>query len=152
MNDPGRGYLLDVNILISLAWPDHEAHAVSTRWFSSDLESPWYTCVLTQLGFVRVSSHPSFPFAGERPTVSASQDALQRLLDDPLHVFLDRLADIRSPEIATIMQQARSTKMLTDTYLLALCSLHNLTLVTLDQGLKNLRPQPLLLYAQPPLS
>jgi predicted nucleic acid-binding protein len=49
--------LLDVNVLIALAWPNHIHHRLASRWFDRNRKSGWATCPLTQSGFVRVSSN-----------------------------------------------------------------------------------------------
>ena len=48
--------LLDVNVLLALAWPSHQFHAVATRRLD-DPEQRWSTCAITQLGFIRLSSN-----------------------------------------------------------------------------------------------
>ena len=41
--------LLDVNVLIALAWPNHLHHAVALSWFEANVESGWATCAVTEL-------------------------------------------------------------------------------------------------------
>ena len=54
-----KPYLLDTNVLIALAWPNHVHHREAQTWFAkkggsiSDL--PDY-----QTGVVRISSNPAF--------------------------------------------------------------------------------------------
>ncbi|MGI9022281.1 MAG: type II toxin-antitoxin system VapC family toxin, partial [Acidimicrobiales bacterium] len=55
--------LLDVNVLIALAWPNHVHHDRARSWFSGPGSSGWATRPLPQHGFVRVSSHPMLPHA-----------------------------------------------------------------------------------------
>ena len=50
--------LLDVNVLVALAWPNHIFHKAAREWFSSVHQAGWATCPITQSGFVRVSSNP----------------------------------------------------------------------------------------------
>lgn len=52
--------LLDVNLLIALAWPTHVHHTAARLWFDSIGRTGWATCPITRLGFVRVSSNPRF--------------------------------------------------------------------------------------------
>lgn len=52
--------LLDVNVLLALAWPNHQHHAAAHRWFSRGSREGWATCPLTELAFVRLSSNPAF--------------------------------------------------------------------------------------------
>jgi hypothetical protein len=49
--------LADVNVLVSLAWPNHVHHAQSRAWFAEFGMKGWATCPITEAGFVRVSSN-----------------------------------------------------------------------------------------------
>ena len=51
--------LLDVNVLIALAWPNHVHHEAARAWFTGRRREGWATCLLTEAGFVRVSCNPS---------------------------------------------------------------------------------------------
>jgi toxin-antitoxin system PIN domain toxin len=68
-----KGYLLDVNVLLALAWPNHTQHAAVHAWFAQHRAAGWGTCMVTQLGFVRISSHPAIAHH------VSTQDALQKL-------------------------------------------------------------------------
>jgi toxin-antitoxin system PIN domain toxin len=52
--------LLDVDLLLALAWPSHQHHLAAHRWFSRSSRNGWATCSLTELAFVRLSSNPAF--------------------------------------------------------------------------------------------
>lgn len=52
--------LLDVNVLLALAWPNHQHHAAAHRWFARSSKEGWATFPLTELAFVRLSSNPAF--------------------------------------------------------------------------------------------
>jgi predicted nucleic acid-binding protein len=54
-------YLLDINILIALADPDHEHHGKAESFFLANHQRGWATCPITENGFVRIISHPSYP-------------------------------------------------------------------------------------------
>ncbi len=47
--------LLDVTVLVALAWPNHVHHHSARRWFAHR-PGPWATTPVTECGFVRVSS------------------------------------------------------------------------------------------------
>ena len=51
--------LLDVNVLLALAWPNHVHHAAAHRWFADNRAEGWATCPLTQLGFARLAMQPA---------------------------------------------------------------------------------------------
>lgn len=55
-----KGYLLDTNLLIALFWPRHEGHKVALSWFTRQRGKGWAPCPITQAGFVRIVSNPSF--------------------------------------------------------------------------------------------
>jgi hypothetical protein len=91
--------LLDVNVLLALAWPLHVHHGPARRWFSLQRPQGWATCSLTQAAFVRLSSQ-----AGpvRQPVlVSEAIRVLEAAVSAPEHVFwpLERgIADVL-PEI-----------------------------------------------------
>ena len=50
--------LLDINVLLAIAWPQHMHHARVNRWFLAQTthgKLSIATCPITQLGFVRIS-------------------------------------------------------------------------------------------------
>jgi hypothetical protein len=53
-------YLLDVNILIALADPNHIHHGRARGWFLSEHREAWATCPLTENGFIRILGHASY--------------------------------------------------------------------------------------------
>ncbi len=54
------GFLLDVNVLIAMAWPTHRAHEKVQEWLARHAREGWATCPLTQTAFVRILSNPAF--------------------------------------------------------------------------------------------
>ena len=62
--------LLDVNVLIALAWPNHVHHAAARDWFERHGQAGWATCTLTEAGFVS-----SFlqPIGGPSPRYSVGR-------------------------------------------------------------------------------
>src|SRR3954471_10286866 len=52
-------FLLDVNVLLALAWPTHVHHTAAHNWFSENAAPGWATCPITQIGFVRLSMQPA---------------------------------------------------------------------------------------------
>jgi toxin-antitoxin system PIN domain toxin len=82
--------LLDVNVLLALAWPVHVHHDAAHRWFAANRREGWSTCVHTEMGFIRLSMQPAVV-----KTTIGFADALKALtnsLSAPEHVFwpLDR--------------------------------------------------------------
>lgn len=82
-----KAALLDINVLLALAWPNHQNHAAAHGWFARESRHGWATCAFTQLGFVRPSSNPAYP-SGAVPPVKTARQAGGRLvpLDGRLHI------------------------------------------------------------------
>jgi uncharacterized protein len=49
--------LLDVNVLIALAWPNHICHVQAIEWFKEQRNLGWATSPTTENGFIRISSN-----------------------------------------------------------------------------------------------
>src|SRR5437764_12681828 len=61
---PGRigvkaGFLLDVNVLIAMAWPTHRAHEKVQEWLPRHARDGSATSLLTQTACVRTLSNPA---------------------------------------------------------------------------------------------
>jgi len=127
--------LLDVNVLIALLWPPHEAHARAQRWFAQNARHGWATCAMTQAGFVRIVSNPIF----SRRAVSP-RDALEVLsgsLQHPAHHFWTE--DIGVTEaLAHFGRRLLGHQQITDAYLLGLAIQKKGRLATLDASLSSL--------------
>jgi uncharacterized protein len=132
------GFLLDVNVLIALLWPPHEAHERAQRWFAKNAGQGWATCAMTQAGFVRVVSNPAF----SRRAVSP-RDALQVLggsVQHPAHHFWTE--DIGVAEaVAPFGRRLLGHQQITDGYLLGLAIHKKGRLATLDGSVPSLLPE-----------
>jgi uncharacterized protein len=128
--------LLDVNVLVAMTWPSHEAHDKVQRWLSQHHEK-WATCPFTQAGFVRLISNPAFS-----PSALTPGDALRLLesnLAHPAHQFW--------PDDLTLLQaiggfnpKIVGHQQVTDAYLLGLAIHKKGKLVTLDRALAAILP------------
>jgi uncharacterized protein len=127
--------LLDVNVLIALLWPPHEAHARAQRWFAQNARHGWATCAMTQAGFVRIVSNPIFSRSAVSP-----RDALEVLsgsLQHPAHHFWTE--DIGVTEaLAHFGRRLLGHQQITDAYLLGLAIQKKGRLATLDASLSSL--------------
>jgi uncharacterized protein len=63
--------LLDTNVLLALAWPNHQHHAQAHTWFAANAKKGWATCAFTQLGFIRLSSNPAYTANAVSPQEAA---------------------------------------------------------------------------------
>ena len=127
--------LLDVNVLIALAWPNHVHHDATRRWFTENRGDGWATCPLTEAGFVRVSCNPSAVQHVVTPCEAIA--LLQRLTRLESHSFwpLDRsIADLPRE----LVSRLQGYRQITDAVLLAVAIQRGGTLATLDSGLARL--------------
>ncbi|MFY9843459.1 MAG: TA system VapC family ribonuclease toxin [Terriglobales bacterium] len=130
--------LLDVNVLIALLWPPHEAHGRAQQWFARNADAGWATCAMTQAGFARVVSNPAFSQRGISP-----QDALEVLggsLRHRAHHFWTE--DIGVAEaVGQFERRLAGHQQITDAYLLGLAIHKKGRLATLDSSLASLLPE-----------
>ncbi len=127
--------LLDVNVLVALAWPNHIHHEAVLSWFGEQREAGWATCALTEAGFVRVSCNPSaVRYAVTPADAIALLGELRRL---GAHSFwsLDRSLTDLPQAIAARIQGYRQV---TDAVLVAAAMRYGGQLATLDHGLTQL--------------
>ncbi|MGB9071883.1 MAG: TA system VapC family ribonuclease toxin [Terriglobales bacterium] len=128
-------FLLDVNVLIALLWPPHEAHARAQRWFAHNADQGWASCAMTQAGFVRIVSNPAF----SRRAVSP-RDALEVLsgsLQHPAHHFWTEDIGVNEA-LAHFGRRLLGHQQVTDAYLLGLAIHKKGRLATLDASLSSL--------------
>jgi hypothetical protein len=130
-------YLLDVNVLIALSWPEHSQHGLARRWFARHRVKGWATCPLAEAGFVRIVSNPAF--SSRSVSVQQATEGLADSLRDDAHQFW---ADsIRWPDApAMFANPIRGHQQITDAYLVALAIHHKGKLATLDQGIQKWAP------------
>ena len=125
-----KPYLLDINVLVALAWPSHVHHAEAQQWFACKREVGFRTCPLTEVGFVRISSNPSFTPNAVLPSEAAL--LLERITAMPQHKFWpDDLSLLTAIGVKTLLVGHRQ---ITDAYLVALAKKHGGILATFDRG------------------
>ncbi len=130
-------YLLDVNVLVSLSWPDHVAHAVVRKWFAKNSSKGWATCPLVQAGFVRITSNPIF--SSRSVSVQEAVDGLRASLASEDHQFWPD--SISLPEALGVLPMPLSGHgQITDAYLVALAIRHRGKLATLDHRIAAFAP------------
>ena len=120
--------LPDTNVLLAIAWPNHQHHRRAQTWFERAAPSGWATCALTELGFTRLSSNPAFT----REAVSPC-DAIELLLElrkFGRHTFW---AEMPSVEALRLLPLA-GHQQLNDALLVKLAEQHRGVLVTFDRA------------------
>ena len=120
--------LPDTNLLLALAWPNHQHHRLAQTWFRQAAPLGWATCALTELGFARLSSNPAFT----KQAVSPS-DAIALLLDlrrFGKHVFWRELPSVEALSSLPLAGH----QQLNDALLVKLAESKRGTLVTFDRA------------------
>jgi toxin-antitoxin system PIN domain toxin len=121
--------LLDVNVLVALLDIDHVHHARARAWLESHAAEGWASCAITQLGYVRVVSHPSYP--SPEPIARAWED-LAHATASPYHQYWP--CDLPPLDPAWIdPARIQGPNQLTDAYLLALAASRGGRFATFDR-------------------
>ncbi|MGH9416941.1 MAG: hypothetical protein ACRD01_09960 [Terriglobales bacterium] len=94
MKKPTDPLLLDINVLLALAWPNHQFHALACRRMQS--AAHWTTCALTQLAFVRLLITSAV--VGVAKPAGEALAVLAAMVNGPQHVYWSRLPALRAPE------------------------------------------------------
>lgn len=123
-----NGHLLDVNVLLALADPQHVHHDAAHAWFARHASDGWATCPITENAFVRIASHPGYP---NRPgDAQVVIELLRRICGRDGHRFWP---DTISPRDIVVRGHALTHGQLTDVYLLALAVANGGRLATLGR-------------------
>lgn len=123
-------HLLDVNVLLALAWPNHVHHAAAHTWFDDAGSAGWLTCSVTESGFIRVSSN-------QRATPDARSPAeaawlLHRMCRLPGHEFLVDTVSLASQH-EQVAHLAHGSAHITDAHLILLAREAPCGFVTFDR-------------------
>jgi uncharacterized protein len=122
--------LLDVNVLLALAWPNHQHHATAHHWFAREAKQGWATIGFTQVAFIRLSSNPFYTPNAVAPREAAA--LLRDLVAHKHHRFWPS-PGAAGPEIYA---KAIGHQQVHDAYLVEVARQHKGRLVTFDQRLK----------------
>jgi toxin-antitoxin system PIN domain toxin len=130
-------YLLDVNVLLALAWPNHDHHHAAHAWFGRSRVEGWATCPMTQAGFVRISCQPAV--SKHLVPVHEAVQILGASTRSSDHHFWHQTSAVTSlsPEL---LKRVMGPQQLTDALLLELAIRHKGALATFDQRIGNLLP------------
>ena len=126
-----ESHLLDLNVLIALAWPQHVHHARAHAWFGSQT-GPWMTTPLTEAGFVRLSTNPVV--VTETITMSTALGVLSAMRTADRHEFLPDDSSLAAPQIA--LAALATSRQVTDAHLVNLAARSGVILATLDRGIE----------------
>ena len=132
-------FLLDANVLLALAWPNHPFHQRAVTRFARRERHRWATCLLTQAAFLRLSSNPAI-IPGAKSAAEAGY-LLGELIDDPNHVFLEA----KSKQLARLQEllaRCHGHNQVNDAFLIWLALSHGANVLTFDAPLRHLSPKP----------
>ena len=123
--------LLDVNVLVALAWPPHIHHRTAREWFAAEPRRRWATTPVTESGFIRVSSNAHVIADARTPAESA--DFLVALQGHGAWEFWTDAVPV-----ARSMQGVMGYRQVTDAHLLQLAHDQGGSVATFDAGLAQL--------------
>jgi toxin-antitoxin system PIN domain toxin len=134
-----RSFCPDINVWIALAYEGHERHRIAAVWFAGLNGDIAYFCRQTQLGFLRLLTHPSVMRGDVRSQAEAWQ-AYDLFRTDQRVSFREEenAAQLESVLRRLTTTQRSSSKQWPDAYLAAFARSAELTLVTFDRGLRSL--------------
>lgn len=122
--------LLDVNALIAMIDYGHIHYARLHAWWQKEDRAGWASCAITQNGFVRIVSQPSY---AQSCSTTTAVELLRVALDHKSHAFWPENISIADKKIFD-HSRLISHRQITDVYLLALAVKHGGRLVTFDKG------------------
>ena len=141
-----KSYFPDVNVWVALAYRGHQHHPVASSWFERLKSGTAVFCRLTQLGFLRLLTHPLVI----RDEVKTQLEAWKAydLLASSWRV--DFYPEPNSDEVERELRSLTATNQAApqqwpDAYLAAFAKVAGLMLVTFDRALSKLAGGELLL-------
>ena len=120
--------LLDISVLIALCDPNHVAHQRVALWFEETGAKAWVSCPMTENGFLRIISSPSYP--GLSGSVPVAAELLRRLTRHRGHDFWPD--DYSMANGVVDLGRIAGPKQVTDLYLLGLAAKRKAKFSTLD--------------------
>lgn len=131
-------YLLDINALLALAWPNHPHHHAAIQWLDElNASSGWATCATTQLGFIRISSQPKFSPYHVSPDVAS--DLLSQWVARPGHAYWqEELGGLTGLAFQRMLPAILTHNFVTDGFLASVATVNGGKLATFDRPLARL--------------
>ena len=124
-------YLLDVNVLVALAWEDHAHHSLASSWFSRKRNTGFSTCPITQAAFVRISSNSRV--IPDALPVPIAIDLLEGYTALPEHEFWPD--DLTLREAIPPDRRLTGYRQITDMYLIGLAAAHSGMVATFERAM-----------------
>ena len=131
--------LLDANVLLALAWPNHPFHHRAVARLTKRGRYRWSTCLLTQAAFVRLSSNPTVVPGAKLPAEAG--EMLARLTSNSAHVFLDAKKG-RLSKLFELLRRCHSHNQVNDAFLIWVAISNGAVLLSFDLPVQHLAPVP----------
>jgi len=141
-----KSYFPDINVWVALAYRGHEHHPVAASWFEHLKSDSVGFCRLTQLGFLRLLTHPAV-MHDEVKTQLEAWKAYDLLAGDSRVAFYPEpnADDVESELRSLTATDQFAPQQWPDAYLAAFAKVAGLTLVTFDRALGKLAGEHALL-------
>jgi toxin-antitoxin system PIN domain toxin len=115
-------HLLDVNVLLAAVWRNHPLYARASVWLNG---KTLVVCPITEIGFLRISTH--------RKAINAPMADARKALEN----FLNHNAVSQIAADLPGLESNAATSAVTDSYLADLAEKHGFKLATFDTGIKH---------------
>jgi toxin-antitoxin system PIN domain toxin len=129
--------LLDINVLVALAWPNHVHHSSARKWFRNQKKDGWATCPTSENSFIRISSNSRIIPEARSPREAAL--FLRDLTALENHVFWPEEASVLDDRWISL-EKIHTHRQVTDANLLSLAIRYEGCLATFDRGILELLP------------
>jgi uncharacterized protein len=134
-----RSFFPDVNVWLALSYDGHQHHASAAAWFARLHSEPVYFCRFTQLGFLRLITHPSVMGDEVRDQTEAWSAYDQFLGDERVSFHPEPDHEQLESTWRRITSGKRpASKQWPDAYLTAFARAAGLTLITFDRALRQM--------------
>jgi uncharacterized protein len=143
-----RSYFPDINVWVALAYRGHQHHPVAASWFEGLESGTAGFCRLTQLGFLRLLTHP-LVMRDEVKTQLEAWKAYDLLASSSrVDFYQEPNSDDIEGELRSLTATDRfAPQQWPDAYLVAFAKVAGLMLVTFDRGLSKLASGKVLLLS-----
>jgi toxin-antitoxin system PIN domain toxin len=134
-----HSYFPDVNVWLALAYEGHQHHESATAWFAKQNGETVYFCRFTQLGLLRLLTHPSVMREDVRNQTEAWETYDSFLQDERVSFRIEADPEPVESALRKLTSNNRSPwQQWPDAYLAAFARAAGLTLVTFDRGLRQM--------------
>jgi toxin-antitoxin system PIN domain toxin len=125
--------LLDLNVLIALVDSAHQQYQKAQDWFIASGKFHWGICPLTEAGFLRVTTNPTYL---PKPRTFAEAIAILQILKGHTDFWYCEIDKSWVELTAPFAVRINGHQQVTDAYLLGLAIKENGVLVTFDRGIR----------------